>query len=310
METRPVCIPKEKAYDLATSFYRLIEHEVISGCAYLGEHDAEVLRSYYHNLIHHPRRIPYYRHNWVRRITPIVMEVLASNGDLDILDAGCGRGTEAIFLASLREGVTVRGIDCHWPGLRTAQRRKAHYEQLLNRQLRVSFHNGDVFSIPADQTFDLVWLMESVSHIHPAETFLGRLPHLLREGGLVGISDSNRLNPFMLLVVLRLRRKGIYFSEVPLQETGQMVKMAEERLFTPGAVERKLVSVGLRIKVRILGGFFPPIVGALPAIAARLNRLESICQKSPGLASLAGIYTMIAQKPGRGSVGVRDCRQD
>lgn len=41
-----------------------------------------------------------------------------------------------------------------------------------------------------------------------------------------------------------------------------------------------------------------------------LNRLESICQKSPGLATLAGIYTMIAQKPGRGSVGVRDCRQD
>jgi 2-polyprenyl-3-methyl-5-hydroxy-6-metoxy-1,4-benzoquinol methylase len=240
----------------------------------------------------------------------IAKEILTTNHDLEILDAGCGVGTEAIFLASLREGITVWGIDCHSPRLLTAQRRKAYYERLLNRDLRVSFHNGDVFSIPSDRSFDLIWVMESLSHIHPAEIFIERFPHLLREGGIVAISDSNFLNLVMLLLVLRLRMKGIYFSRMTLHKTGQVVEMVEERLFTPGTIERKLLSIGLQIKDKTLGGFFPSTVGQLSAIAAYLNRLEEICQRIPGLAGLGGIYTIIARKLARESPGVRDRRSD
>ena len=76
-----------------------------------------------------------------------------------------------------------------------------------------------------------------------------------------------------------------------------MVEMVEERLFTPRTVERKLVSLGLRLKARTRGGFFPATVGQLPAIAGRLSLLEDICQKIPGLAGLCGVYTVIAEKP-------------
>lgn len=124
----------------------------------------------------------------------------------------------------------------------------------------------------------------------------------------MGISDSNFLNPVMLLHLLRLRWKGIYSSEATLQGGRQVVRMVEERLFAPATIERMLVSMGLRTKARILGGFFPPVVGRLPAIAVRLNGIEDICEKVPGLAAIGGIYTVIAQKTGRGRAGVRDRR--
>lgn len=302
---RPTAHPGERTapmveraiYDLAVTFYRHVEQEISSTCSHLGEEEARQLRAYYRNLARHPRRAPYYRHNWARRLMGITKEILTSNGNLDILDAGCGVGTEAIFLASLRGGITVRGLDCHSPRLLTAQRRKAYYEGLLNRELRVSFHNGDAISIPAGRTFDLIWLMESISHINPAETFLEKIPHLLRGGGVVGISDSNFLNPIMLWRVLCLRRKGVHSSEAVNQETGEVVEMAEERLFAPRTVVRKLVSLGLRLKARSGGGFFPPVVGQIRGIAGRLSDLEDFCQKVPGLAGLSGIYTVIAQKP-------------
>ncbi len=289
-------------------FYGFLVGEVTRACTHLTEDEAEVLKAYYHNLVQHPSRVPYYRHNWVRRMTGIAAEILTSDRDLEILDAGCGAGTEALFLASLRAGVRVSAFDCHWPSLRTAQKRKAYYENLLNRQLQVSFHNGDVLSISSDKTFDLVWAMEAISHIHPAQTFFERLPQLVRRGGLIGISDSNRLNPVMLLTVFRLRRKGLYLLDTVLHETGQVVKIAQEFLLTPRAAERKLISLGFRIKARSLGGFFPPIVGDLPLIAGRLNGLENVCQKIPGLAALGGIYTFVAEKLTSDSVDVRDCR--
>lgn len=308
MDRLAVSTVEEKAYHSATTFYRLIERELTSPCRHLAEQDAKELKTYYQNLVHHPDWISYYRHNWARRLIGIAREILCTTDDLEILDVGCGVGTEAIFFASLRTGITVWGIDCHSPRLLTAQRRKTYYDRLLNRDLPVSFQNGDVFSIPVDRTFDLIWLMESVSHIHPAETFLEGLPDRLREGGVVGISDSNLLNPVMLLHVLRLRWKGIYSSEAILHEGGRVVRMVEERLFTPATIERMLVSMGLRTKARILGGYFPPVVGRLPAIAIQLNRIEDICQKVPGLAAVGGIYTVTAQKTGRGKTGVRDRR--
>ncbi|MFQ6674682.1 MAG: class I SAM-dependent methyltransferase [Fidelibacterota bacterium] len=299
-DSAAVSMSDHKIYDLAARFYRLVEREVNSTCDHLSEEQATTLRTYYQNLIRHSGRIPYYRHNWARRLMAITKEILTSNGNLEILDVGCGEGTESIFFATLRDGVAVWGIDCCSPRLFTAQRRKTYYEKLWDKQLGVSFHNGDVFSIPGDRTFDFIWIMEAISHIHPAESFIEKLPHLLRDGGIVAISDSNLLNPLMIWMVLRLRWKGIYFSRTTLRETGQVVEMVEERLFTPYAIERKLLSLGFTIKTRTLGGFFHPAVGQLPAVAARLNRLENICQKVPGLASLAGIYTVVAQKPLKG----------
>ncbi len=281
---------------MARKLYKLVEQEVSSTCPHLTREQANELMAYYHNLLRHPDRIPYYRHNWARRMMGIVAEILTLNGDIEILDVGCGLGTEAIFLASLLEGITVCGIDCHSPRLLTAKKRIAYYENVLNRQLRVSFHNADVLSIQADRRFDLIWAMESVSHIHPADAFTERLPNILKEGGIVGVSDSNALNPLMLLTVLRLRWKGIYLSETVLLNTGEVVKMVEENLFTPAAMERELISRGLRVKNRTLGGFFPSVVGNRPTIATRLNRLEDIFEKIPCVANLGAIYTVVAQR--------------
>jgi hypothetical protein len=113
----------------------------------------------------------------------------------------------------------------------------------------------------------------------------------------VVISDSNRHNPVMLAVMLRLRCKGLSVSRTTLHGSGRAVPMAEERLFTPGSIERRLASMGLCVKRRVLGGFAPPLVGAHPSVMRRLDRLEDLCQRTPGLAHLCGIYTLLAGKP-------------
>jgi 2-polyprenyl-3-methyl-5-hydroxy-6-metoxy-1,4-benzoquinol methylase len=288
----------------AVEFYGALEREVRHAATHLSAEGAEGVTAYYHNLLRYADRTAYYRHNWVRRVTPVAQEILRRDGELDILDAGCGRGTESLFFASLGAGVAVTGTDCHWPSLRTARERHAYYERVLGRPLRVSFHNEDVFALPHDRGFDVVWLMESISHIHPAEEFARRLPALLRPGGLVAISDSNRLNPVVLSVMLRLRCRGIRTSTTVLHGTGRSVEMAEERVLTPRFIERRLASLGLRVTRRVLGGFMPPQAGAYASLITRAERLEDLCARTPGLAQLCGIYTVLAEKPSGSS---REC---
>lgn len=104
-----------------------------------------------------------------------------------VLDAGCGVGGPALYLAGTY-GVDVVGVTLSEVQLGRARRYAA--KRGLDRQ--ASFQIADFTALPhKDATFDVVWAQESVCHV-PAEakqTFLREAFRVLRPGGRILMED-------------------------------------------------------------------------------------------------------------------------
>ncbi|MEJ2751043.1 MAG: class I SAM-dependent methyltransferase, partial [Anaerolineae bacterium] len=158
------------------------------------------LRQYYRKLDSNEGLRPFYRYNWHRRTEPMAHQLQAlpiRSQPWRILDAGCGVGTESLFWATVREDVTILGVDAHQPRIETAVARLPEWEQRLQRPLSLQFQCQNIFDVLGQQTFDLIWSMEAISHIDPAETFLSAAWSSLAPGGCLVISDSHLLDPAM-----------------------------------------------------------------------------------------------------------------
>jgi 2-polyprenyl-3-methyl-5-hydroxy-6-metoxy-1,4-benzoquinol methylase len=121
----------------------------------------------------------------------------------------CGLGTESIFWSTLRGDVQVLGVDLSGRRLEVAQARHMAYERYFGRSLNVRFVEQDVFSVLNSEFFDVVWTMEAISHIDPAEAFLAQVSENLGDHGHLVVSDSHIWNPAMAWRVLNLRRQGV-----------------------------------------------------------------------------------------------------
>ncbi len=96
-----------------------------------------------------------------------------------ILDAGCGVGGSARFLAK-RFGAKVQGLT-----LSPVQAKEA---QILNEKAgmngQVNIETMDLLTLlPEDGPFDLVWSLESGEHIPEKQTMLKRFYEVLKPGG-------------------------------------------------------------------------------------------------------------------------------
>lgn len=109
------------------------------------------------------------------------------NGDL-ILDAGCGHGGSAIWLAENYD-VHVEGIT-----LVPHQVKKAQKSARLGKlQHRVSFSVQDYTKTNfADESFSLVWACESVCHAMDKKKFYQEAYRLLKPGGRLICADYFR----------------------------------------------------------------------------------------------------------------------
>lgn len=105
-----------------------------------------------------------------------------------ILDAGCGVGGSAIWLAK-EYGVEVVGITPVASQVARA-RRHAREQDVAHR---VSFDQQDYTctSFP-DASFDVVWAIESVCHAPAKRLFLAEARRILRPGGRLGIDEHMR----------------------------------------------------------------------------------------------------------------------
>lgn len=107
---------------------------------------------------------------------------------LNVGDVGCGAGTQAMLWAEL--GHRVRGLDVNGPLLELGRQRAAE------RGLSLDFELGSATDLPwPDRSLDVLLVPELLEHVAPWQQCLKEFARVLKPGGLLYISTSNKLCP-------------------------------------------------------------------------------------------------------------------
>jgi len=105
-----------------------------------------------------------------------------------VLDAGCGVGGSSIFLASKYK--------CQVTGISLSRQQEEYasakaVEKKLNE--KVNFLVADFTKMPfADESFDVVWAIESVCHANEKSEFLKEASRVLKKNGRLIVADFFR----------------------------------------------------------------------------------------------------------------------
>jgi ubiquinone/menaquinone biosynthesis C-methylase UbiE len=113
-----------------------------------------------------------------------VLATLKLKPGMHVLDAGCGTGEALQWLRdAVKPTGTVVGVDLSAAHASAAQ---AH------TSTQVSVLLGDVFSVPlAPSSFDFIWCMNTINHVHERVAGVSRLAALLRSGGRIALGQSS-----------------------------------------------------------------------------------------------------------------------
>ena len=125
-------------------------------------------------------------------IQALVMRMLGESVQdrvLDVLDIGCGAGSQCRIWAE--GGHRVVGLDVNAPLIELAQARAKE------QGLEIHFHVGSATELPLeDCTFDVCLLPELLEHVADWEKCLKESVRVLKPGGVLYLSTSNKLCPF------------------------------------------------------------------------------------------------------------------
>ena len=214
-----------KNYEIASLFFTEIKKEIIVSEKTYGSVDADQLKNYYQYSSKSEANFKYSRHRYADTIQVLIHNI---KKDYKVLDAGCGVGSESILCSLL--GGSVIGIDIS-NRLDVAKKRISYYEDRFNATLNIDFLQKSVFNHSGK--YDLIWVNEAISHIHPAERFFQIAYKNLRKNGILLISDGNNLNPkiFINAKMSQKRRGGMVYTKKDLN-TGKLIPYAHERKFS------------------------------------------------------------------------------
>jgi tocopherol O-methyltransferase len=109
-------------------------------------------------------------------------QIAAVPPECSILDAGCGFGSTAIYLAK-QIGAKVTGIT-----ISPVQVEMANHAAERERA-NAKFFLMDAEEMEFDQRFDVVWSTESVSHYQDVPKFFASAARCLKPGGILAITD-------------------------------------------------------------------------------------------------------------------------
>jgi tocopherol O-methyltransferase len=115
----------------------------------------------------------------------IMMELSGITEKDAVLDAGCGVGGAAIYISSTKNARVT--------GITLSEKQLAFANSLaIEKKLadKVSFHVMDYTQTDfADESFDVVWACESMTHAADKEAFIKEAYRLLKKGGRLVVCD-------------------------------------------------------------------------------------------------------------------------
>lgn len=128
----------------------------------------------------------------LRAIRKIVLKVLSKNGDrsplYDVADIGCGAGTQSLLWAEL--GHRVHGVDVNAPLIELARQRAA------SAGYSVDFQIGTAVQLPwPGESMDICLAAELLEHVAEWEACLEEFTRVLKPGGVLFLTTSNKLCP-------------------------------------------------------------------------------------------------------------------
>lgn len=128
-----------------------------------------------------------------RRHFELLDAVLASEPESQVLDIGCGCGTQAVDIARRHPQATVVGADISPRMIVAAKARLEAEDPGVAARLRFELGDGEGLARPA-ASFDLV-TVRSVLHHLDVRAGLAEIRRLLRPGGIAVFTEPLRGNP-------------------------------------------------------------------------------------------------------------------
>jgi SAM-dependent methyltransferase len=290
-------IPHLPPYEAALSYREVVRLEGPHVAAAIDDPTARgKYLTYLKSFTRLPPRRYFTDHNYAQKLQP-ALELVRGPAVSVVLDAACGNGFEAVLFAL--HGKQVYANDVSSARVAVASVRAALYRELLGAEFQMTVTCGNAIDLAPDlPSFDMIYVQEAISHIHPAEVFLREVARrLLSAGGKLVVCDGNSWNPVTsvrLSLHLWSQRRTLrhYVVEEVEPATGRKYVMAMERTFSAWGIRRLFRQAGLDAERVVMSGFvFPFWVRTPAAPAARM--IDHWAARVPVANLFGGFYTAI-----------------
>lgn len=184
-----------------------------------------------------------------------------------VMDAGCGVGGAAFFLAS--------NFDCHVDGISLSDRQIAlanSFSAKLKLQKLTHFRVADYNQTPfKHNNYDLIWACESLCYAESKDKFLAEAHRLLKPGGKIVLSDYFITPKGKFDEKLLLKRWGNSWAISRFNELNDFKKSLQKNGFQ--LVENKDFSSQIYRSSRRMYRAY--LIGALPSMLYNLTHRSS-----------------------------------